>query len=84
VRTLEAEGKDRFHEIDDLHAKHKATDELRDWAHEVRIAAREAAHPDELSAVSGEEAEASLEWMDAFLNFAVALPERRRLKNAQP
>jgi hypothetical protein len=47
-------------------------------AHEVRIGANEAAHPEELGEVSAEEAKASLEWMDEFLRFAVALSEKRR------
>ena len=80
VRTLGGQGHNLFQEIDDLHANHKVTSELRDWAHEVRLAAGEAAHPDEIGDVTVEEAKESLEWMDAFLEFAVALPERRRAK----
>jgi Domain of unknown function (DUF4145) len=82
VRTLGGKGRDLFTEIDSLYDQHKVTEELRDWAHEVRVAAREAAHPDELGDVTPEEANESLEWMDAFLLFAIALPERRLARRA--
>lgn len=82
VRTLGGQGRDLFHEIDDLYEKHKVTEELRDWAHEVRLAAKDAAHPDEMGDVATAEATESLDWMDAFLEFAIALPERRRAARA--
>jgi len=78
TRTLGGEGRDLFHEIDSLREQGKVTEELKEWAHEVRLGAREAAHPEELGEVSQEEAKQSLDWMDAFLEFAIALPERRR------
>jgi Domain of unknown function (DUF4145) len=78
ARSLGAEGKTIFDEINDLRTKGLVTEELKDWAHEVRLAAREAAHPEELGDVTADEARESLRFMDAFLEFAVALPARRR------
>jgi uncharacterized protein DUF4145 len=69
--------------IDDLRQQGVVTEELRQWAHEVRLAAREAAHPEDLGDVSQEDARQSLDFMDAFLEFAVALPERRRQARRQ-
>lgn len=78
VRTLGGAGRDLFSEIDSLRERGVVTEELKEWAHEVRIAAREAAHPEELGEVTTKEALTSLQWADAFLEFAIALPERRR------
>jgi Domain of unknown function (DUF4145) len=81
VRKLGGEGRDLYHEIDDLHEKGIVTEQLKDVAHQVRSMAREAAHPDELGEVSSADASESLNFMEAFLEFTVALPERlRRLK----
>jgi Domain of unknown function (DUF4145) len=77
VRSLGASGRDLYSEIDDLAVKGKVTNEVKEWAHEVRLAAREAAHPEDLGDVSADEANESLEFADAFLTFAVALPAKR-------
>lgn len=66
-----------------INIRNRVTEELKDWAHEVRLAAREAAHPDELGEITQEEAKQSLDFMDAFLDYAVALPERRRRQREQ-
>jgi Domain of unknown function (DUF4145) len=78
VRSLGGEGRDLYTEIDSLRERGVVTEELKEWAHEVRIAARDAAHPEELGEVTAEETHTSLKWSDSFLEFAVALPERRR------
>jgi len=77
VRTLNAEGKGLKAEIADLFSKGVITRLLKEWADEVRIAGDEAAHPDMLGKLEREEAEASMEFMDAFLNHALALPAKR-------
>lgn len=78
VRSLGGEGRDLFTEIGSLRERGIVTEELKEWAHEVRISAREAAHPEELGEVTAAEAHASLQWADSFLEFSVALPARRR------
>jgi Domain of unknown function (DUF4145) len=40
VRTLGGEGRDLFHEIDSLYARGVVTEELKEWAHDVRLAQR--------------------------------------------
>lgn len=82
VRTLGGKGRDLYHEIDDLREQGVVTEELKDWAHEVRLAAREAAHPEELGDVSHDEALESLRFADDFLRFAVALPAKRKANKA--
>jgi hypothetical protein len=82
VRRLEATGANLEAEIDDLAARGTVTNETGEWAHEVRIAGNEAAHPDRLGSVTQDEARDSLEFMDAFLEHAIALPERRRARQA--
>ena len=82
VRSLGGEGRDLYQEIDSLHAQEIVTKALKDWAHEVRLAGNDAAHPEELEEVSEDEAEESLTFMDDFLNFAVALPQRHADRKA--
>ena len=77
VRKLGGEGRSLFDEVDDLYAKTLITADLKDWEHDVRVAAREAAHPEELTTVTGAEANESPVFMDAFLEYSIALPSRR-------
>lgn len=76
VRELEAKGAGLKAEINDLAQRRKITEALRDAAHEVRIAGDDAAHPEDLEAVSAEEAKDSLDFMDDFLAHAIAMPAR--------
>lgn len=48
----------------------------------MRISGDEAAHPSEMGQIESSEALASLEFMDAFLEHAVALPNRRKVRKA--
>lgn len=98
VRTLGGKGHNIHAEIESLPAAGAPTDikmemqalanagtitlELKAWAHEVRLSAREAAHSEELGDVTKDEAHRSLEFMDAFLEFAIALPQRRAAAKA--
>lgn len=76
VRTLEANGAGLKAEINDLHQRHKITEALKDAAHEVRISGDDAAHPEDLVDVTEEEAQDSLDFMDDFLEHAIAMPAR--------
>ncbi len=76
VRVLGGTGRDLFSEIESLVEKGVVLAPLKEAAHRVRLSAREAAHPEELGHVTEEEARTSLEFADAFLEFAIALPER--------
>jgi Domain of unknown function (DUF4145) len=65
-----------------LHGTGKITSTLKEWADEVRIAGNDEAHPDTVGEVTREEALASLEFMDAFLSYAIALPAKREARKA--
>jgi hypothetical protein len=67
VRTL-------YDEIASLRDEGLVTEHLKKWAHTLRIAGAEAAHPEELGDVTDAEAKESLKWADEFLKFTIALP----------
>lgn len=76
VRQLEGKGAGLKAEINGLHQRHKITEALKDAAHEVRISGDDAAHPEDLADVTTEEAKDSLDFMDDFLEHAIAMPAR--------
>jgi hypothetical protein len=76
VRTLDATPGTLYAEIDDLVQQGKITKTLSEYAHEVRIAGNDAAHPEDLGEVTQAEAEASLAFVDEFLRAAIAMPAR--------
>lgn len=45
LRSKEAKGKDLYHEIDDLAAKAILPPIMKEWSHEIRMLARDPAHP---------------------------------------
>ena len=83
VRALDADGGNLAAEIDSLVGQGKITTELKEWAHAVRLDGNDAAHPDTLGEVTRNDAEESLEFMDAFLRLAVAMPARRHARAGQ-
>jgi len=82
VRSLEAEGDGLNAELHDLRSKGRITQDLMEYAHEVRIAGNDAAHPDVLGEVNLHEAEESLIFMDEFLRHVIAMPQRRAEREA--
>jgi Domain of unknown function (DUF4145) len=68
--------------IERLHARGRLTDALRDWAHQVRIGGKDAAH-DEDPFTSGE-AETLHQFTRLFLTYTYTMPEEVRLRRAQP
>lgn len=77
ARAKQAQGAGLKAEIADLARRGVITQHLKEWADEVRIAGDDAAHPTTLGKIDPDEAKESLEFMDAFLEHAVALPARR-------
>jgi hypothetical protein len=69
-------------DINALHQKHKISETLKEFAHETRIAGDDAAHPTTLAKVEPDEARLSLDFMDEFLEHAVALPARQAARKA--
>ncbi|HEV3477898.1 MAG TPA: DUF4145 domain-containing protein [Gaiellaceae bacterium] len=87
VRRLGAEEARLKQEINDLVRRGVITESLGRFAHEVRISGDDAAHPEDLGAVSREEAQTSLDFLDDFLRVAVAMPtlaDRRRADRKGP
>lgn len=82
VRELEAKGAGLKAEINDLEQRRIITPFLKEWAGEARIAGDDAAHPEDLGKIDGDEAEESLRFMDAFLEHGIALPAARDARKA--
>jgi hypothetical protein len=77
VRSLGGEGDSLKTELAALRELGKITEQMRSWGDEVRIADNDAAHPEDLAEIKQDEAAESLEFMDAFLEHALALPARQ-------
>jgi hypothetical protein len=68
VRTMEAEGNSLNDELRDLRHKGRITEDLMEYAHEVRIAGNDAAHPDELGEVTRQRPRrASRSWTSSYV-----------------
>jgi len=78
--SLNAKGKGLKAELEPLRQSGIITNDLKPWGDEVRIAGDDAAHPSQLTSIDQAQAEASLEFMDALLEYALALPARRKAK----
>lgn len=82
VRSRRAKGRGLKAELADLAGRQEITQTVRSWADEVRIAGDDAAHPEDLGEVTTNEAIDSLEFMDAFLSHAIALPAKADARKA--
>lgn len=81
VRRLNAAGGDLKAELKSLLTNGTITNAVHELGEEVRITGNEAAHPDEFDdEVTADESKASLEFMDAFLEHAVAMPARLKAR----
>jgi glutamate-1-semialdehyde aminotransferase len=76
VRALGGTGQNLAAELDALHQDHKITQDLATLGHEIRIAGNDAAHPDTLGEVAASEVRESLEFVDEFLTYTLAVPAR--------
>lgn len=65
-------------ELDNLVTTGVITNQLRANADEVRLLGNDAAHPEELGAVSDGDARESLEFLDDFIETTIVIPERQR------
>ena len=70
------EGKDLYHQIDDLAVKRIITDDIKDWAQEIRILGRDGAHADVPTDVGEEEAKFAVEFTEELLNYVYILKAR--------
>ena len=80
VKNLGAAGKDLYVKIDNLAEAGRITNDLAQWAHEVRITGNEAAH--EMGPVSEEDAKDGLFFLDAFLEAVYSVPARHQARRA--
>ena len=76
ARHMEAKGSVLRERIDRLADDGIITRKLAEWAHEVRATGNEAAH--EMRAVSDEDADASLYFLDSFLEDVYSVPFRQQ------
>jgi len=67
------EGKTLFEQIDNLYEKRVIQDDLKEWAHAIRILGKDGAHADVASNVGEEEAKFALEFTEALLNYVYVL-----------
>ena len=70
-----------FQRIEALAEQGKLTDELKDWAHQIRIGGADAAH--DLDPYTDEEAEEQLEFAELYLIYVYTLPKRLEERKAK-
>ncbi|MEX1262715.1 MAG: DUF4145 domain-containing protein [Actinomycetota bacterium] len=70
-------------ELDNLVTTGVITGQLRKNADEVRLSGNDVAHPEELGAITAQDAEDSLIFLDDFLETTMAIPERQRLRQEE-
>ncbi|MFH0771236.1 MAG: DUF4145 domain-containing protein [Candidatus Omnitrophota bacterium] len=71
-----ATGDTLFAQIDDLASRQIITQDLKDWAHEIRILGKEGAHADVPTDVGEEEAKFAIDFTEDLLNFVYVLKAR--------
>jgi hypothetical protein len=81
LKTLHPEGKGSLYDrIEKLPDDKGVTPTMKQWAHEVRLIGRDAAHDDDL--VTKEEAEDMQAFIELFLVYAFDLPTRIAARKA--
>ena len=77
MSDLGAEGVDLFNKIDDIESKRKITPELKEWAHEGRLAGKLGAHGTKQKRwADKDDAEAILEFCRWFFRYVYVLPKQ--------
>lgn len=69
-------GKMLYNQIDDLATKRVITEDIKEWAHELRILGRDAAHADVPTDVGEKEAKFAVEFTEELLNYVYVLKAR--------
>lgn len=84
--ALEASGTRLVDQIDDLLAKGKITEPLKDFAHEIRLTGNEGAHPDKdgLADVQEKDAADIIEFTREYLHHVYVLPKKLRDRKPVP
>lgn len=81
VKKLDGKGKSLYLKIENLAQEGKITEELKDWAHAIRLDGNEAAHEDE--PVTPEFAKEILSFAEMFLMYTFTMPERIALRRKE-
>lgn len=75
LRYKQAKGRDLFGEIDDLASKGELPPLMKEWAHEVRLLARDPAHPQPgQEPTSVEDVRDAIKFLDFLLEYLFGLP----------
>jgi len=75
LRHKDAQGKDLFHEIDDLATRGELPPLMKEWAHEVRLLARDPAHPKPgQEPTSSRDVADAVKFLDFLLEYLFSLP----------
>lgn len=77
------EGRDLYHQIEDLAQKRIITEQLKEWAHEVRIIGKAGAHADVPIDVTSADADDALRFTDELLNYIYVLTARLQRRRGQ-
>lgn len=70
------EGKMLYNQIDNLAEKRIITDDIKEWAHEIRLLGRDGAHADVPTDVGEKEANFAIEFTGELLNYVYILKAR--------
>ncbi|MBI2884890.1 MAG: DUF4145 domain-containing protein [Candidatus Omnitrophica bacterium] len=79
-------GVDLYHQIEDLEQKRAIPEDLKDWAHEVRVIGKVGAHADVPMDITPSDAEDALKFTEEMLNYVYVLKGRlqKRQRNLVP
>jgi HEPN domain-containing protein len=72
-------------QIDELSDKGILTEDIKEWAHEIRLTGNIGAHPDQdgLKDVTPQDAEELIRFMEEFLNYVYIMPAKVAAKRAR-
>lgn len=70
-------------QIDELCTKGIITEDIKNWAHEIRLTGNIGAHPDGLENVTPEDAEDLIKFMEEYLNYVYIMPAKVAAKRAR-
>jgi hypothetical protein len=70
-------------QIDELSTKGTITEDIKNWAHEIRLTANIGAHPDGLEDVARQDAEDLIKFTEEYLNYVYIMPSKVAAKRAR-
>ena len=70
-------------QIDELCTKGLITEDIKNWAHEIRLTANIGAHPDGLENIAPQDAEDLIKFTEEYLNYVYIMPAKVAAKRAR-